>query len=217
VTAPPLMAEDRREASVSLGPLWFGLLGGPVAWTFRFYASCATPARLYCLMKTATATLSPPVNAGRKIWVTSTAFLPGAATTPDQACAANRPAGVAGAKAVIATASSPADDALSLAATYVRPDGQIVGAGAGIASTELQSGIWQTADGAYLDAATTGTWSGDASDLALPGTDAGTCTGWTSSSGNAAFGLAAASSTRWWNYSTRPCSNTSTRLICAEQ
>jgi hypothetical protein len=35
VTVPPLVAEDRREASVGLGPLWFGLLGGPVAWSLQ--------------------------------------------------------------------------------------------------------------------------------------------------------------------------------------
>ena len=35
VTAPPLVAEDRRPAPVALGPLWFGLLGGPIAWTLQ--------------------------------------------------------------------------------------------------------------------------------------------------------------------------------------
>jgi hypothetical protein len=35
VTAPPLVAEDRREAAVGLALLWFGLLGGPVAWTLQ--------------------------------------------------------------------------------------------------------------------------------------------------------------------------------------
>jgi len=35
VTAPPLVAEDRRPAPVGLGQLWFGLLGGPVAWTLQ--------------------------------------------------------------------------------------------------------------------------------------------------------------------------------------
>ena len=35
MTAPPLVAEDRRGAPVGLGPLWFGVLGGPVAWTLQ--------------------------------------------------------------------------------------------------------------------------------------------------------------------------------------
>jgi hypothetical protein len=35
VSAPPLVAEDGREAAVGLGALWFGLLGGPIAWTLQ--------------------------------------------------------------------------------------------------------------------------------------------------------------------------------------
>jgi hypothetical protein len=35
VTAPPLEAEDAREAPVGLRALWFGLLGGPIAWTLQ--------------------------------------------------------------------------------------------------------------------------------------------------------------------------------------
>ena len=73
--------------------------GGPIAWTFRSYANCTQAARIDCLMNTLAATLSPTLNAGRKIWITSAAFLPGSATTPDQACNADRPSGVASAKA----------------------------------------------------------------------------------------------------------------------
>jgi hypothetical protein len=35
VTAPPLVTESRAPADVGLAPLWFGLLGGPVAWTLQ--------------------------------------------------------------------------------------------------------------------------------------------------------------------------------------
>lgn len=35
MTAPPLVTEDRNPATVGLAPLWFGLLGGPVAWTLQ--------------------------------------------------------------------------------------------------------------------------------------------------------------------------------------
>jgi hypothetical protein len=168
-------------------------------------------------MNTLTATLSPPVTPGRKIWITTAAFLPGPTTTPDQACNANLPAGVASAKAVIATPTAPAVDALSLAATYVRPDGQIVGTGAELASTAIRTGIWQTASGTYLDATATGTWTGDASDLTMTGTDSATCTNWTSSSGSGASGIPTLADARWWNSATRACNSTSTRLICAEQ
>jgi len=35
VTAPPLVTESRTPAAVGLASLWFGLLGGPVAWTLQ--------------------------------------------------------------------------------------------------------------------------------------------------------------------------------------
>jgi hypothetical protein len=35
VTAPPLVTEDGRGARVGLFPLWFGLLGGPIAWSLQ--------------------------------------------------------------------------------------------------------------------------------------------------------------------------------------
>jgi hypothetical protein len=35
VITPSLVAADRSQASVSLAPLWFGLLGGPIAWTLQ--------------------------------------------------------------------------------------------------------------------------------------------------------------------------------------
>lgn len=35
MTAPPLVTESRAPAAVGLAPLWFGLLGGPVAWTLQ--------------------------------------------------------------------------------------------------------------------------------------------------------------------------------------
>jgi hypothetical protein len=124
---------------------------------------------------------------------------------------------VASAKAVIATAVSSAANALSPAATYVRPDGQIVGTGGAIALTQLRTGIWQTASGAYLDSSTTGTWTGDTNDLTMIGTLGGTCMGWTSSSGNGGHGVPFVIDARWWNNSARACTSTSTRLICAEQ
>ncbi len=35
MSAPPLVTEDGRGAAVGLVALWFGLLGGPVAWTLQ--------------------------------------------------------------------------------------------------------------------------------------------------------------------------------------
>jgi len=35
VTSPPLVTGDGDRASVRLATLWFGLLGGPIAWTLQ--------------------------------------------------------------------------------------------------------------------------------------------------------------------------------------
>ena len=35
MTAPPLVSEANAPVRVGLAPLWFGLLGGPVAWTLQ--------------------------------------------------------------------------------------------------------------------------------------------------------------------------------------
>lgn len=35
MTSPPLVTGDGDRASVSLATLWFGLLGGPIAWTLQ--------------------------------------------------------------------------------------------------------------------------------------------------------------------------------------
>jgi hypothetical protein len=56
VTAPPLVAEDRREAAVALGALWFGLLGGPVAWTLQLLVDYPLVAH-YCFPDAAKRTM----------------------------------------------------------------------------------------------------------------------------------------------------------------
>jgi hypothetical protein len=56
VTAPPLVAEDRREAAVGLGALWFGLLGGPVAWTLQLLVDYPLVAH-YCFPDAAKRTM----------------------------------------------------------------------------------------------------------------------------------------------------------------
>jgi len=191
--------------------------GGPVAWTNIGLGPCGIAGHVYCLMKTKSAALSPPAATGRSIWISSAAYAPGSASTPDQFCDADRPAGVASARAVLATATTPASDALSPAALYVRPDGQVVGTGAELSAATLRSGIWQTGGGAYLNSPAIAVWTGDAADLAANGTAGGTCTGWSTNAGNGATGLPSLGDARFWNSGTRACSDLTTRLICAEQ
>ena len=190
--------------------------GGPVNWT-SFNNFVCQPARIYCLMRTRTTALNPPPAAGLRIWFTTTAFAPGSGTTPDQACNAVRPAGVAIARAVIATSSAPAAAALVPGATYVRLDGQVVGTGAEIAVADIRTGIWQATDGTYPGTNLPFAWTGHAGDLTAIGTLAGTCMDWSSSSGNGGAGQILQSDARWWDGGTRACNSSNARLICTEQ
>jgi len=188
--------------------------GGAQAWTRLYFLSCTTPRRIYCLRKTQGALLTPPVQPGKKIWISNAAFAPNAVTTPDQACAADQ----AGALALVARTSAPASAALTPGADYVRVDGQLVGTGAQlIAAGSLPSGIWQHRDGTYLVAGELVAWTGHNGDLTALGTAAGTCADWTSPAGpSGAVGLSAVDDARWWSFGTSACSTPGRYLICVE-
>jgi hypothetical protein len=188
--------------------------GGSVGWTRLNVATCSVPRRIDCLMKTQTATLTPPVAPGKKTWISSTAYIPNGTTTPDQHCAADQ----AGALALVARTTSPASNALVPAATYVRVDGQVVATGAElIAAGVLPNGIWQHRNGGYLQLGETIAWTGHNGDLTALGTAAGTCNDWTSTASTAgALGLVAVKDARWWNNGTGTCNAPGRVLICVE-
>jgi len=79
--------------------------------------------------------------------------------------------------ALIATTTRAASALLSTTATYVRPDGTLVGTGAQLAKGLPESGVWQSADGSYLDASYV-VWTGSSSPD-VPGTVQSTCSNWT--------------------------------------
>lgn len=187
--------------------------GGPVAWTHLLNGPCSVPRRIYCLGKTLTAALTPPVTPGKKIWISNTAWSPNGATTPNQHCAADQP----GAVALVARTTAPAASALTPGATYVRVDGQPVGTGADlIAAGLLPNGLWQHGNGNYLNFTELFAWTGSNGDLTALGTAAGTCNDWTSTaSPSGAVGLAVVKDARWWSYTTQSCS-ASYPLICVE-
>ncbi len=188
--------------------------GGPVAWTRFASQPCAAPHRIYCLMKTQSVPLTPPVAPGKKIWISGSAFVPNGTTTPDQVCAADQ----AGALALVARTTAPAANALTPGATYVRVDGQIVGTGAElIAATGLPTGIWQHRNGIYLGPNDLLTWTGHNGDLTALGTTAGTCTDWTNPAGaSGGSALAAVADARWWNFTNQACNLPAHYLICVE-
>ncbi len=126
-------------------------------------------------------------------------------------------------KALLAYTTAPAASLVDSAATYVRPDGQIVGTGAellagGAAAGLLQSGIWQSGDGTYRSGVGRA-WTGQTT-LTQLGTAATTCNDWTSNStaGTTPIaGLYLTADANWWSFDTRLCSDTGSRLYCIEQ
>ncbi len=115
--------------------------GGPNAWSLGDFRSCDIARPIYCLARNRTAAVTPPSLGGtRRVWVSSP-YTPGV-TTPDAHCQGDRPGGVTMARALIATSTVLASSAVTLATTYVRPDGHVVGTGAQLAAeATLQSGI----------------------------------------------------------------------------
>jgi len=195
---------------------------GPGSWTavLLSLSPCQGTFRIYCMENTKTLALTPPPTPGKRIYLTTSTFVPGA-QTPDQLCAAEKPPGVATVRALVARTTASAAALLNPQALYVRVDGQIVGTGAELAAfTTLRSGIWQTGSGAYVqpDPDTPSTvWTGSGNPTAL-GTTASTCNDWTSTVstvGVAGF-FATTQSPDWWGIFTRNCTN-AYRLYCVEQ
>lgn len=177
-----------------------GLSGsGPQSWVGGSGSSCANPKRIYCFMKIRTNAVSVPAVAGLKAWISDNAFVPNTITSPDVHCAMVRPPGVANAKALVARTTAAASSAVNPAATYIRPDGMVIGTGAQIiAGGTIPNGIWQTSTGAYQP--TQGqllTWTGH-SNLTALGTLSGTCDNWSSTVSQTAYYGAVEQTHNWW-------------------
>lgn len=200
--------------------------GGPFAWTSGSGSRCGLAAPLICMGKAKSAAVSVPAPSGpgRKVWLTSTQFMPNSTTTPDAQCQAARPAGVTTAAAIISTTSRIAATVLDPATTYYRLDGVPVGTGADIAGVmpnvlnhPIASGIWQSEDGLYpifnADA-----WTGSFA-LNVVGTAITTCGNWMDpTQGPALYGMPQQTSSEWWSpfpFFTTPC-NQSMRLYCVQ-
>ncbi len=185
------------------------VLEGPRGWTYGALGTCQSPRRLLCMGRTKTAPLAPVAGSGTKIWMTNTVFTVGGGQTPDQKCQAEMPVGVASALALIATTTRSAASVLDMAATYVRPDGAVVGTGATLAAGgPLLSGIWQSADLKYRIIGYSRAWTGQ-TDLHTVGTPASTCGNWLDVTQAAGVqGIVDTVASGWWNGITAPCGGT---------
>jgi EGF domain-containing protein/List-Bact-rpt repeat protein len=189
-------------------------LGGPIVWGGESVVGC-NDKRIFCFDKTETAALAFTPATGKRIWL-STQYSGTAAADPDAHCALSRPAGVSAARALVAYSSAPASDVLGSATTYVRPDGVVVGTGAEIVAQTLHSGIWQYADGSYIDEFDNGA-SVFVGATSLTVNGANTCNNWQDQSDNSmvVIGNFHTASKQFWNYITFSC-NVLSKLYCVE-
>ena len=200
------------------GPQWYGgsITGGPEVWSSGASASCANNSNaILCMGKGRSTQVTFTPATGRRIWLTNTAFALTGTTTPDQKCQSERPAGVANARALLATLTRTAGSVVDTAATYVRPDGIVVGTGAQlIARAELASGIWQKADLSYSWLrSNTMVWTGHAN-LGTLGTAATTCDDWSATTGTGNWS-GTYGTDGWWGDYNAACTQ-SFQLRCVE-
>jgi hypothetical protein len=190
-------------------------LGGPLVWGGGGAVGCTKDKRIFCFNNTQTAALAFTPATGKRIWL-STTYSNTTASDPDAHCALSMPAGVSAARALVAYSSAPASDVLGPTTTYVRPDGVVVGTGAEIVAQTLRSGIWQYADGSYIDEFDNGAsvFVG-ATSLTVNGADS--CNNWQdfSANSNVVIGNFHTAGKSFWNYITFTC-NVLSKLYCVE-
>jgi hypothetical protein len=192
-------------------------MGGPTLWASGQTSSCSASYRVLCMMKSYVAGPAQATSSmGNKMWLTNSAYQPSVTGDPDASCAADKPVGVAGGRALVARTGATAASLLAAGTMYVRPDGQEVGTGAEIVAGLARGGVWQQGNGAY--------WSGQAwtgsSMIDQLGTVNTNCGDWTISASSGRYTLPGLVR-RFWG-TTLPsivCNNIPTggpRLMCFE-
>jgi hypothetical protein len=176
-----------------------------------------SPFRFYCFMVDKTAAVAPPAPVpGKRIWATKSMFVSGGGkASADALCAAEKPADVAAATALLNTTTAAASTLLVPGARYVRPDGVLVGTtedliAASVGDKPLASGIWQHGDGTYITNASDLDYAYDAytganGGLDIVGTAQSTCNDWkgtTAATGTVGIYMR---TTRFWNQFQSPC------------
>jgi hypothetical protein len=164
-------------------------------------------------MKTKTAALTIAPRPGRRIFLTNGPVAIG--QPADARCESAKPIGTGPVAALRATTTIAASTMIDPTATYVRPDGVVVGLGADLLAGTLKSGIWQQGNGQYME--NIAVWSG--SDLpAEVGTSASTCSDWTQNTGATFAGASSATDISWWlDGQPWTCASTYTWSYCIEK
>lgn len=193
------------QASAAAGPGW--LEASSVSCQFE-------NAPLICLGQGKSAPLAPlPAFEGKRLWVSNTTYAPGS-TSPDEKCVTESPPGATRALALVARTDRPIAALIDAAATYVRPDGQLIGTGSLILAHFMSAGPWVTANGRMLGREPV--WTGATTDLSAPGSLAATCSNWSDPGGTGTSGIVSSGNERAWiAESGQPCSSPK-HLYCAE-
>jgi hypothetical protein len=187
---------------------------GPPTWYYWENPSCSNlVGSVYCFMKTKTAALTITPQLGRKVFLSNGPVAMG--QSADAKCESSKPSGTGTVVALRATTTTAASTMIDLTATYVRPDGIVVGLGADLIASTLKSGIWQQGNGQYVD--DRAVWSGSSSPSEL-GTSASTCSDWTSNTGVVLTGASSGTDLGWWQDNVPwTCASTYTWSYCIEQ
>ena len=195
-----------------------GLVGctpcGPPTWYYWENAPCGQlVGSLYCFMKTKTSALTITPQLGRKVFLTNGPVAIG--QSADAQCESAKPSGTGPVAALRATTTVAASTMIDPTATYVRPDGIVVGLGADVISSTLKSGIWQQGNGLYQENRAVWTGSSTPADL---GTTANTCSDWTKNTGAMFAGSSSSVALAWWvDNIPWTCASTYTWSYCIEK
>lgn len=200
---------------IGVGVTWSG---SPLALADGI-ASCGDQRPIYCAMRRSSTLMATVPHPGRLVFVSrGEADTAGGAAAADALCQSERPASRSGAtfRALLARPGVLAAQALELAASYVRPDGQLLGTGFELTGGRLRTGIWQFADGELVPWRTP-VLTGSGTSPETAGLPDETCLDWSSTTANVVIGRPI-SVHWWWSYSSTGCGPSGAfHLYCVEQ
>jgi len=177
---------------------------GPVMWYYFETGTCKDlVGSVYCFMRTKISEIIIPLRPGRRIFMSNQAMPIG--QSAEARCESDKPAGTGRVSVLRSTTTVPASTLIDSSAVYVRPDGIVVGLGSDLIAGKLPSGIWQQGDGRYKNNIV---WTGGGTpDRA--GTEANTCSDWTSSADVEMYAGANSPVTYTWWHNPHPwsCAN----------
>jgi hypothetical protein len=159
----------------------FGQTGGPAGGPLASGTAepCSETLPLLCVETDLDVAVLPAQASGARIWISKTPLDPRAGiAAADTLCRDDRPPGVTNARAMLGTTTQTPGSVLSPQATYVRPDGIVIGTGQDILDGTQASAIWVKSDGSsYLG---TLVWSGSNAIDSVSSSMGLSCNDWTS-------------------------------------